>query len=57
MLRYLGKLRQRMDKRGFTPSDKLYGLVNEAYDKVHHLSVELHYLSCGDVVGRPPRGK
>ena len=47
MLGYLDRLRQRMEKVGFLPGDPLYVLVREAEDKIHHLSVELHYRSCG----------
>jgi hypothetical protein len=46
MLRYLHQLQGRMDKVGFVPSDKLYRLVGEAFDAVHRLSVELHYMTC-----------
>ena len=52
MLGYLVRLRQRMEKVGFLPGDPLYRLVREAEDKVHHLSVELHYRSCGGRVGK-----
>jgi hypothetical protein len=51
-LGYLFRLRQRMDKRGFSPSDPLYQLVVNAYDALHPLTVELHYLSCKEGVGR-----
>jgi hypothetical protein len=52
MLGYMVRLRQRMEKVGFLPGDLLYRLVREAEDKVHHLSVELHYRSCDGGVGR-----
>jgi hypothetical protein len=51
-LNYLGRLRRRMELRGFTPTMPLYQLVNDAYDKTHALSVELHYLGCESGVGR-----
>ena len=51
-LGYLFRLRQRMDKRGFSPDDPLYQLVVNAYDALHPLTVELHYLSCKEGVGR-----
>jgi len=51
---YLFRLRQRMEKAGFPPDDKLYQLVCNAYDAAHRLNVEVHYLSC-DGVGRPAR--
>jgi hypothetical protein len=51
-LAYLFRLRERMTKAGFPPNDKLYRLVENAYDAMHRLFIELHYLSC-DGVGRP----
>ena len=56
-LRYLGRLQKRMEEVGFLPSDRLLTLVREAYNSMHHLSVELHYLSCKGGVGREPRKK
>jgi hypothetical protein len=52
--RYLFRLRQRMSEVGFSRSDRLYQLVCNAHDAVFHLSIELHYLSCGSGVGRAP---
>jgi hypothetical protein len=52
ILGYLVRLRQRMDKVGLLPGDPLYVLVREAENKLHHLSVELHYRSYGSGVGR-----
>ena len=46
MLRYLGKLRTRMYEVGFRPTDPLMGVVEKAYDALHHLSVLLHYQGC-----------
>jgi hypothetical protein len=51
-LAYLYRLRERMTKAKFPPDDKLYCLVERAYDAMHRLFIELHYLSC-DGVGRP----
>lgn len=53
-LRYLGRLRARMEKRGFPPGDPLFRRVCEAYVTAQALSVALHYLSCdpGSVGGR-----
>jgi hypothetical protein len=45
-LRYLGKLRDRMNGRGFQPNDPLYLAATGAFNAVHALSVELHYLTC-----------
>jgi phage anti-repressor protein len=55
MLRYLGLLRERMEKTGFLQSDKFFQLVSKAYDAVYSLSVEAHYLSCEGGVGRETR--
>jgi hypothetical protein len=52
MLGYIVRLRMRIDKAGFLPRDPLYVLVRDAEDKLHRLSVELHYRSCGSGVGR-----
>jgi hypothetical protein len=55
-LGYLYRLRDRMVKTGFPPNDPLLKLVENAYDSVHRLFIELHYLSC-DGVGRPSGDK
>ena len=52
-LGYLVRLRTRMELRGFPSDDPLYLLVCRAFDAVHRLSVELHYMSCGSGVCRP----
>jgi len=54
MLRYLFRLRDRMRKVGFLPSDPLYCVVEKAYDAVQALTVKLHYMGC-DGTGNPPR--
>ena len=46
-LGYLFKLRERMRAAGFPHDDPLLAKVDAAYDAVHRLSVDLHYLSCG----------
>jgi hypothetical protein len=51
-MNYLIRLKTRMEKVGFPPDDPLYKLVASAYDAMHRLSVEVHYLSCKGV-GRP----
>ena len=53
-MNYLFRLRKRMEEVGFPHNDKLYLLVCNAYDAMHRLSVEIHYLSC-DGVGNPPK--
>ena len=45
-LRYLGKLRDRMNQRGFPPNDPLFVATTGAFNAVHALRVELHYLTC-----------
>jgi hypothetical protein len=44
-LGYLHKLRERMDKIGFVPDDKLRKLVEAAYNAMHSLRVEIHYMA------------
>lgn len=52
-LRYLGRLRTRLEKRGFTPADVLWQRVHAAWVAAQALSVEVHYLSCAPgTVGR-----
>jgi hypothetical protein len=52
-LNYLGRLRKRMDQLGFPPNDELYKLAVAAWDRLHHLSVHVHYMSCGVSGGGP----
>ena len=52
MLSYLGRLKDRMRRKGFVADDRLLAAVCRAEDSVHALSVEVHYLTCGDRVGR-----
>ena len=50
---YLGRMRTRLKKRGFTPADRLYQRGQAAWDAAQALSVEVHYLSCAPgTVGR-----
>jgi hypothetical protein len=53
-LGYLYRLRERMQEVGFLPGDPLFERVCQAYDSLHRLFIELHYLSCNGT-GRPPR--
>lgn len=46
MLRYFGRLKQRMVVRGLDQDRKLYDLVRSTYDDLHRLNVELHYRKC-----------
>jgi hypothetical protein len=43
-----------MNKVGFRPSDPLLKRVCQAYDSLHALFIDLHYLSCSGA-GNPPR--
>ena len=51
-LRYLSRLKDRMQQVGFLPGDHLYRIVAQAHEAVHHLAIELHYRSCAGGVGR-----
>jgi hypothetical protein len=42
-----------MEKTG-RHNGKLYTFVSDAYDAVHALAMDLHYLSCGVGVYREP---
>jgi len=53
-LNYLYRLKTRMAAVGFPPKDPLYLMVCDAYDALHRLSVEIHYMSCSSGAGRPP---
>jgi hypothetical protein len=44
-LHYLGKLRDRMNALSFPPNEPLYLAAAGAFNAVHALSVELHYLT------------
>jgi hypothetical protein len=54
MVGYLSRLRTRMDKVGFVPSDPLYQRVRSAYESLQALFMQLHYLSCNGT-GQPSR--
>ncbi len=41
---YLNRLKERMNKAGFGPTDPLYLDVVAASDAMHSLTVRLHYL-------------
>jgi hypothetical protein len=56
MLSYLGRLQQRMIRRGFPLVDPLLCDVCSAYDAMHKLRVHVHYLTVKHGVGRPRRG-
>jgi hypothetical protein len=54
-LGYLTRLRQGMERVGFSSDDSLFQAVIKAYESVFDLSVKLHYLSCAGGVGIAPR--
>ena len=54
-LRYLHRVKRRMEARGFPMTDELFQATNAAYDAAHGLTVSLHYLSCKSGVGRPAK--
>ena len=55
-LGYLYRLRDRMEKRRFPPADdKLLCLTTAAYQALHALTIELHYMNCGSGVYRKPQ--
>jgi hypothetical protein len=55
MLAYLGRLKSRMTRRRFQPSDPLVVAVCRAEDAMHALTVHVHYLTCEHGVGRLPQ--
>ena len=52
MLGYLNRLKHRMRRRGFLADDPLLAAVCRAENAMHELHVQVHYLTCGDRVGR-----
>jgi hypothetical protein len=48
-LGYLHRLRSRMERTGFPRDDELRQLVTDAEDRMHRLSVALHYAVCAAV--------
>jgi hypothetical protein len=52
-VRFYGRVRTRMERRPFRGDDPPYLAVCGAFDAVHALNVNLHYLGCGPAtVGR-----
>ena len=52
-LRFYGRVRTRMEKRRFRGDEPLYLAVSQAFNALHALNVNLHYLSCAPgTVGR-----
>jgi hypothetical protein len=48
-LRYLLRLRTRMEQRGFPATDRTYVNVCQACDAIQALPMDFHYLACGRV--------
>jgi hypothetical protein len=55
VLRFLNRLKARLDDRGFDPRTSLYVTVVMAADAVQRLVVELYYESCSSGVNRPDK--
>jgi hypothetical protein len=51
-LRLLGRVRERMNHLGFPPCDPLYVATTTAWNAMHALHVELHYMGCTSGVYR-----
>jgi hypothetical protein len=54
-IRYLHKMKRRMEAQGFPLTDELLQKTIHAYDAAHALTMALHYLSCQSGVGRPAK--
>jgi hypothetical protein len=54
-LNYLSRLKERMERLGFTPNDSLFRAVIDAQQTMSDLCMDLHYLSCEGGVGMPDR--
>jgi hypothetical protein len=52
---YVGRLRERMERRKFPRDDRVYVVVRETFDRLQELTMAMHYLTCKSGVGRPPR--
>ena len=52
MLGYLNRLKHRMRHRGFLSDDPLLAAVCRTEDAMHELHMQVHYLACGEQVGR-----
>ena len=51
---YLHRLLRRMETKGFPPGDPYFVKVRDAYNAMHSLFVETHYMSVKGGVGRKP---
>jgi len=52
MLGYVHAIRARMERRRFLPSDPLRMEVEEAFNALHKLTMDLHYRSLPGKTGR-----
>ena len=52
---YIAKLYERMDQVGCPSDDPFRLALTRAYDAMRHLTSELHYMSCKQGAGRPPK--
>jgi hypothetical protein len=52
----VGAVRERMDRRGFDPADRLYRKTAKAYDSPYELRMGLHYFGCGMQAGNRTAG-
>jgi hypothetical protein len=55
MTNFLFRCRQRLATLGFDPKSKLYQSVEDAYDALRSLHIELHHQSVKRGVGRPEK--
>jgi hypothetical protein len=53
MMVRVGRIREKLERRGYRRDHKLYRAVSECYDALHGLRVTAHYESCGHGVGTP----
>ena len=53
-LGWMIRVRERMEKVGFLPSDRLFRLANDAENAMRDLCMALHYTSCEGGVGKTP---
>jgi hypothetical protein len=53
---YVGAMRERMERRGLSPNDRLYRQTARAFDALHELHMGLHYVGCGMRTGNRTAG-
>ena len=52
MIGFLYRCKRRLEAKGFDQNRKLYRLDDKAYDAMHSLHLDLHYIACERGVGR-----